>query len=266
MEFRWSNLWNWIRRGYPGRYLDSSHFYRMMAESAFPLLDGSTWDSHPGDLNGYGQPSRTSANSTLASLDWTLTDHAHTYGTFDYYFMSGDETVHDSILEGQISRWLTNTQTLYTSPSNGALYTDRATGNYLKGAVQLSQFLNATGASSNGTIALSAGTATYAARIAPQLCLDGYPSGCSTVLGNGAFGISRVRGVPYTGFQGLAQTQHVEPQAPAPAHHLRLSSAIYLRECGFCAKQKAPGGASTQIPLTSCMVFHSGYSMIRFRI
>ncbi len=99
-EQRFSDLENWIRRGQTGRYLNSAHFYTFQAETMGPHADGFTWRSHPGDFDGFGQPSAVSANSSLAMQLWHGTDlmeHYHWYGENDYYFMTGDEAVKDHI-------------------------------------------------------------------------------------------------------------------------------------------------------------------------
>ncbi len=110
-ELRWSNLLNWIKRGMPGRYLDQRSFYTMMIDLAHPASDGFTWRSHSGDnpniLDGFGQPNILSANNTLAfcgvcgsSLAWIDWAHGHGYGVGDYYNVSGDELIKDSLVVG----------------------------------------------------------------------------------------------------------------------------------------------------------------------
>jgi hypothetical protein len=107
-EFRWSYLMNFITRGMSGRYLKSSHFYRFLADSAWPRSDGFNWRDRPDveaakpELDTFARPTAASANSSLASghADWLDQEHGHWYGMPDYYFLSGDETIKDAILNG----------------------------------------------------------------------------------------------------------------------------------------------------------------------
>lgn len=87
---------------FAGRWLDASHFYRFEAETSWAHADGFTWRSHPADVDTCGWPSLiTSTNSTLAMNLWNycanMEEHYHTYGVLDYYFLSGDETIRESI-------------------------------------------------------------------------------------------------------------------------------------------------------------------------
>ena len=197
-EFRWSHLMNFLSRGMTGRYLDSAHFYRFQEESAWPHSDGFNWRDHPGEYNGFGFPSATSANSALAFQDWRDQEHGHWYGMPDYYFMTGDETIHDALLDGP-KDWFLNNNT-YQNAQSGGLYNSRSVGVELIGAARFSQFLAAT-ADPDAAAALAQGSNTYALQVKPDLCVSGYPSGCSLGLVDGGpwntQGVSRVRGIPW---------------------------------------------------------------------
>jgi len=107
-EFRWSYLMNFITRGMTGRYLKSTHFYHFLADSAWPRSDGFNWRDRPNieasnpELDIFGRPSASSANNSLATghANWLDQEHGHWYGMPDYYFISGDETIKDAILNG----------------------------------------------------------------------------------------------------------------------------------------------------------------------
>src|SRR5207244_3786197 len=98
MEFRLAHLLNFVRRGFTGNYLDSAHFYKFLTEKAFPMSDGFDWRTAPPSESQYfGYPTATSANSSKGMRDWVEAgmEHSHWYGMPEYYFMSGDETIHD---------------------------------------------------------------------------------------------------------------------------------------------------------------------------
>jgi YetA-like protein/Bacterial Ig-like domain (group 1) len=118
-EFRWSFLMNFLNRGFTGRYLSSAQFYRYQTDSAYPRADGFTWNSHQADIDGFGYPANiVSQNSSLAiSQDWADQEHGHTYGVEDYYYLSGDETIHDAISDQLVNHY-TN-QTNYSYPNGG---------------------------------------------------------------------------------------------------------------------------------------------------
>jgi hypothetical protein len=98
-EFRWSQLLNYLTRGYTGRYLDSSNFYRFQAGTTFPMSDGFNWrDKSLGERDGFGQPRATSGGGSATRV-WHDQEHNHTYGILDYYFLTGDETIHEALLE-----------------------------------------------------------------------------------------------------------------------------------------------------------------------
>ncbi len=104
-EFRWSYLMNFITRGMTGRYLFSSHFYRFLGDSAWPRADGFTWRSQTSAIDSFGRPTATSANASLGMgqsghANWLDQEHGHWYGMPDYYFISGDESIKDAIMDG----------------------------------------------------------------------------------------------------------------------------------------------------------------------
>jgi len=208
MEFHLSNLLNFIRRGQTGRFLDAAHFYRMTATQAFPLSDGFDWRNLPGygqpgeQTDAYGWPEATSANSTLASRDWTAQEHAHWYGEPDYYFMTGDETIHEAMVDGTKDRFLNTSSAI----NNGRLWNERAVGAHLMGAARLYKLLQATN-DPDASAVLAQGEKTYDLQVKPVMCMSGNPAGC-TPSSTTFKGTSRVRGAPYVGQQGFYQSSN----------------------------------------------------------
>jgi hypothetical protein len=233
MEFRLARLFNFIRRGFTGSYLDSAHFYKFIVEKAFPMSDGFDWrTSPPNDTQYVGFPVATSANNGKSMRDWVEPgqEHSHWYGMPDYYFMSGDETIHDGIIEGPKDAFM-NTVGTAGGTSNlmtaGWFWNARAVGVALMSASRLSEFLKATGDPDYPTL-LANGQNVYDKQIAPDFCAyAGFPTGCTpdpyNNLGGYAVrqrGVSRVRGVPYEWGDTIEQTgcptnpQDVRDQAP----------------------------------------------------
>lgn len=209
-ENRWSFLLNFLTRGMTGRYLTAAHFYRYQAEETFPRSDGFSWREKPlTELNALGFPGNiASANSVdefgkpTADRGWIDQEHAHWYGMTDYYFMTGDESTRDALLDGLKDRFLNPA----TSLNNGQLYNTRAVGHQLAGTARLSEFLRAIG-DPDAAAVLAQGLKTYELQVKPELCVDGYPAGCS--YGDKykyqtwtTQGVSRGRGMHY-GASGL---------------------------------------------------------------
>jgi hypothetical protein len=186
VEYRWSNLLTFITRGWAGRYQDAALFYRKQASQTFPMADGFNWrDQQPGELDSFGQPNAASTNSAKAGRNWHDQEHFHWYGIGDFYFMSGDETIRDSLLEGP-KDYFVNSNTIQT---RGNLWNSRANGSHLIGVARIYQFLKAIGDSS-ADVALANGVNAYTASMKSEMCLSGYPGGCATQNA----GTSRTRG------------------------------------------------------------------------
>jgi hypothetical protein len=214
MEFRLAHVLDFLRRGLTGGYLDSAHFYKFVAEKAFPMSDGFDWRTSPAtDTEYVGYPIAASANSRLGMRDWVEPDeeHSHWYGMPDYYFLSGDETIRDGIVEGPKDSFMNNTSSGNGTTSEiagGWFWNARAVGVVLMSDARLYSFLRATGDPDAAVVAANAQT-VYNLQIQPNFCVAGDPSGCTpdpyndnsgygTASTNRQRGTSRVRGVPYS--------------------------------------------------------------------
>lgn len=114
-EFRWGDMIQFFKRGFTGRLLNSSHFYRHQAEQTYPHSDGFQWQDHPGQYDGFTQPTATSASSARAHRNWHDQEHHHWWGMLDYYFMTGDETIKDAILDGPADYFTNPSPLIYPS-------------------------------------------------------------------------------------------------------------------------------------------------------
>jgi hypothetical protein len=212
MEFHLSYLFNFITRGFTGRYLDAAYFYRMVAEQSFPHSDGFNWRDRTGDTDGSGWPNTDPIlNQAKAYRNWIDQEHAHWYGMPDYYFMTGDETIRDAILDGPKDRYMNAQSALNT----GRLWNERAVGGQLMATARLANFLNSIG-DSDADAVLARGVASYDSQVKPELCASGFPGGCAV---DGSKGTSRTRGVNYSYAQtvqqeGCAVTSGVRAVAP----------------------------------------------------
>src|SRR6185312_8675142 len=210
MEFHLANVQNFLRRGFTGGYLDSAHFYKFVAEKGFPMSDGFDWRTAPASESQYvGFPIAASANRNLGIRDWVEPDHEHShwYGMPDYYFLSGDETIHDGIVEGPKDSFMNANSSgngTTAEVAAGSFWNARAVGVYLSSVSRLASFMQATGDPDSATV-LANGTSVYNRQIKPDFCAyAGYPAGCTpdAYNNNGSYatrqrGVSRVRGVPY---------------------------------------------------------------------
>lgn len=203
-EFRWSYLLNFITRGMTGRFLNAAHFYRFQAEMFLPHSDGFDWRNLPHanqpnpELNGFGQPTAVSLNASQAHRPWRDQEHGHWYGMPDYYFMTGDETIREAMID-QASDWYLNPNT-YQNGAFGGLYNTRSIGIQLISAARFAKFLAAIG-DPNAEAVLNQGVNVYLSQVKPELCVSGFPAGCNPGPVNGGpwntQGVSRTRGVPW---------------------------------------------------------------------
>lgn len=199
-EVRWGYIEQWLTRGLTGRFLRAAHFYRYQAEQAFPRSDMNAsgngtfrWRTHSptSDLDGYGFPSGIqSANKAYVNRTWIDQEHGHWYGMGGYYFLTGDETIKDQMLDGVGDRFLNPATTL----GSGHLWNTRAVGAQLMGLARYRQFLNGVGDGADVPVLDSVADATLAVSVFPDLCVSGYPVGCTSVVAPSR-GVSRTRGL-----------------------------------------------------------------------
>ena len=213
MEARWSDLMKFYQLGFTGRFVNSAHFYRFLAEKAWPHADGNssvdstvngfTWRSRPpatvfgAELNGFGRPNALSANSDKSFVSWMDALHFHWHGITDYYFMTGDETIREAIVP--MKDWYLNNETYQGGKQGGIGYT-RAVGIELMSASRFAEYLQAVGDPAY-TEVLEQATLNFNLFVKPDVCVNGQPSGCtppSLTNGSGSDpqGVSRARGVP----------------------------------------------------------------------
>ena len=190
-ELRWSYVRNFLERGLPGRYLFGAHFYRLMVEHGFPRADGFSWRNHPvSQLDYRGFPTITSANWSNATREFMDGQHAHWYGMVNFYFLTGDETIHDQLLDGAKTDFLNG----QTKVNNGAMWASRDVGERLMGLARLYQFYSATGDPDANLIQPMA-EQVMSKQVFPELNVSGY--GVGNPVPGGSQGISRTRGIHY---------------------------------------------------------------------
>jgi len=199
-ETRWGFIEQWLTRGLTGRYLTAAHFYRYQVEQAFPRSDMNAsgtapfrWRTHAlaGDIDGFGFPGNIqSANTMYVNRTWVDEEHAHWYGMGEYYFLTGDETVKDQMLDGVGDRFLNTTSIVGT----GHLWNTRAIGAQLMGLARYRRFLNAIGDTTDIAALDTVADATLSVGVFPELCVSGYPVGCDPKVFPFR-GVSRTRGL-----------------------------------------------------------------------
>ena len=182
-ELRWAYLMQWLTRGLPGRYLTAGYFYRFVADQGFPRSDGFEWRTHNLDqLDFWGFPSGESSNRSQAHRCWIDQNHAHWYGMTDYYFLTGDETIRDALLDGVKDRFLNPQAKL----NDGSLGSARAVGAALMSFSRFHAFLTSIH-DRDAEPLLSIADKVLKKEVLPEFGVNGF--------GGASSGISRVRGV-----------------------------------------------------------------------
>jgi Bacterial Ig domain len=213
MEFRLSYLLNFLRRGYTGQYLEAASFYKMQAERSFPQSDGFDWRNKPAsETQNMNFPTATRANVAKGMDNWIEIglEHDHGYGMMDYYFLSGDEAIKD-VLTDSVVDWLLDTNSTNNLITDGKVWNARAAGVVMMWSARMYDFMLSMGDSTTANSILARGNTTWTTQVKSDLCVSGYPSGCTPdpVGGNnlGAFqrGVSFVRGIPFQYSQGIFQ-------------------------------------------------------------
>ncbi len=215
-ELRWANLLLFVSRGFTSRYVHAEMFYRFVEEQALPRSDfANGWRGSTSSLNITGFPNDTSTGSANAQRNWIDRLHAHIYGIFDYYFMTGDESKRDCISQGY-SDWLLNTK-LTSNAGNGP---QRAVGIYLMAVNRMHDYQAAIGDPVDGATGVKASAEAWSnaelalnSTVRPVMNTGGTfgnPCNQANCSGPGDYGTDAVRGVTWP--QG-AWTQWDSPPA-----------------------------------------------------
>jgi hypothetical protein len=206
VEFHWSRLLNMIRRDWTGGYLDAFHFYRFVAQNGYPYLYGDAWSNHTGDIDQQGYPQQASANysnvytAPCCRHDFAGQEHAHDYGAPDYYYLTGDQSVYDAIVGGMVDMYSSSYSSLYGN--KGGYINPRSNAAALLHGARLHNFLTSIGDSAHAIGVQNQALSVYTKQIRPDLCVSGYPSGCTyTGTSPNAAGTSRVRGMTQGTYQ-----------------------------------------------------------------
>jgi hypothetical protein len=250
-EFRWDDMLRYFQRGQTGRYLTSLNFYRFLGSVGWPHSDGTNvtgsdgvvnhfqWKDRPQqgqttpELDNRGNPIVTSTcqsatnspvscahvtNSGGSYTSWAISGggdaiHAHWYGAPDAYFLTGDESIRESLWG--VKSWFLNPNTFQggslaggTACGNQAFCFARAKGIAMMGAARFGAMLAATGDTDAANV-LAEGTFIFDTWVKPDVCVkDGsgnvYPTGCtpppvtSYASPVDPQGISRVRGSEFS--------------------------------------------------------------------
>lgn len=214
-ELRWSNLRNFLERGYTGRYLFAVHFYRMVVEHSFPRSDGFDWRDHPvNQLTPQGFPMIPSGNASYVFKNYVEDEHAHWYGLINYYFMTGDETVKDQLQDGVKDRYL-NPRILYNT---GRQWASRDVGENLISLARLYVAYRAMGDPDANQI-LTVADQVLNAQVFPELRVSGF--------GNNHQGTSRTRGIQFGCCQGDSEPGGYTGRVSVTFHAAILEEGLY---------------------------------------
>lgn len=283
-EFRWNDLLKFLQRGHTGRWVNSSQFYRFFAadRGIGPHADGiSSTDSTPNnfswhtrihggqanaELESKGFPQVTcggttditpnlcprQTNSDKSLVSWAMGDtlHGHWSGILDFYFLTGDEAIHDAIVP--IKDYYLNPDTYQGGVTASTGWPTRAVGVELIGSAKLAEFLAATGDSDAGTV-LAQSLMTFNTMVKPDTCIGGVPGGCTppkvdtlpAVPDNEPAGVNRARGIHTSAsFRGVTWCADTANPTGVP-HYYRAQTpfqASILLE-GILALRRAQGPA-----------------------
>jgi hypothetical protein len=129
----------------------------------------------------------------------------HWYGLPDFYFMTGDETIKEALVS--LKDFYLNTRTYmgahYNTVGGGVWYV-RALGVYMLSSSRFSDYLSAVGDTDSAGV-LAAGVQAYQDMVKPDLCVSGFPAGCTPdpvsaypARGYDNPGVSKARGVVWS--------------------------------------------------------------------
>jgi hypothetical protein len=260
MEFRWGDSLRYLQRGQSGRWLNSAHFYRYLAEKTMIHSDGGSatdsavngflWSDRPhlNEVDGLGYPVAYSniGNTAKAYLDGIDYLHDHWTGILDYYFMTGEEWVKESIMSRKF--WYLNLDT-YQNGSGGGLENGRAYAMTLTNASRFKIWLDAIGDGDAAGVLTSA-TTIYGLYVNKEGCANGYPVGCTPpsldlALAGEPQGFSYERGL-HQSFRGQRYCAGNAGTASSLQGYYRFLSAFIASQLaeGLIEYGRAAGGAT----------------------
>jgi hypothetical protein len=157
----------------------------------------------------------------LATRNWIDAEHAHWYGMTDYYFLTGDETIKDQILDGIKDRFLNANSKI----ANGKLPDSRDIGVYLMGIAHLYRLLSAID-DPDAPKLVPIAERTLNLLVFPELNLSGFGEGKPIPGLEGSHGTSRTRGVQY-GCCSAYQMGSLSGRIAAPFRQAILSEGMW---------------------------------------
>src|SRR5581483_4939047 len=204
--------------------------------SSDSTINGFTWRSRPqagqahAELNGFGQPVATFEATTNNSYgfgeyvdhtpQWRDSAHDHWYGLPDYYFLTGDDSVADTLVLQK--NWFLNQNTYQYGIGANNLQSARAWGIILSGTAIYGTYLSAIGDTAGAAAVLATGQHNFDSYINVRGCVGGIwngtmqylPAGCTvppvaTTSNADPTGVSLERGVfqmEYRGGSGWCST------------------------------------------------------------
>ncbi|HJS98640.1 MAG TPA: hypothetical protein VJ756_06080, partial [Terriglobales bacterium] len=214
-DFREQYLKQFWQHGFTGRYLWAENFNRYLLEEAFPRADfAGGWRSHAfTDVDLRSNPSKvSSANNNLSNGGLAYGDrdnywidagngdiHGHTYGIFDWYLATGDQTYLDFIRQAQVDAYLNTASTLYAPPfTSSGVTIPRQWGIRAIHAARMVEFFDSIGDTATANLAKTFGD-NLAALVTGDVQLSGTGAnthGTDTLMGYALpiYGTSRTRG------------------------------------------------------------------------
>jgi hypothetical protein len=186
-DYRLGWMQQWFARGLDARMLHTRYWMRYQMDSTHPRSDEFNWRSESTGKDTSGRPSATSTNSSSGYRAWVDSgDHRHIYGIYPYYFLTGDEGIKDSILDGYAD-WTLDDGTPQTggsvaNPGNDGVGTPRTAALALIQHARLITWLRDVGMTSEVTTAITNADALFEADFKPDFCTrqDELALGCDS--------------------------------------------------------------------------------------
>lgn len=259
-EFRWQNMLEFLARGHGGKWLAAETIYRMQAESYWPHADGTsssssaengfTWRSRPtlqtqstAEIDQWSRPYNdtgfTIINESQGFNNYEPDgSHQWWWGMIDYYHMTGDGTVKDSMV---LAKDLFLNPYTYVQMWNntGAIRLEiiRAVATSIIGATKYSEYLQSIGDTDWDEVLSQVAERNYENQFRTDPCVtaggSNYPAGCTSGTG---IGVSRIRGMPITSTSGY----HTYCGGGANRGLTNFQASITIESLLFLSKFKGP--------------------------